>query len=118
MYLQLITLFMLLSISAWANPSQKEIETLFDKYQRITQGEKLAVQEVFTKEFIAGVGGEKSLREGWGKEKKTKQRLTITPARKDPNMLFVKRGEGHSSFIVVKKEGKWLIEGTIEDENN
>ncbi|MFN9114025.1 MAG: hypothetical protein ACK5XN_28500 [Bacteroidota bacterium] len=118
MYLQLITLLIFISFTAWANPSQKEIETLFEKYQQITQGHKIALGDVFTKEFIAGVGGEKSLREGWEKEKKTKQKLMITPARKDPNMIFVKRGTGHSSFIVVKKEGKWLIEGTIEDENN
>ncbi|MBY0516628.1 MAG: hypothetical protein K2P81_06965 [Bacteriovoracaceae bacterium] len=124
MQIQLILTLFILSIgSVWAAPSETEIKALFERYDQVIEGKKISFNDVFTVKFIKESGGEKAIRSGWEKEKKTNYTLQITPGRKDKDLVFVKRipaGEKSvdSSFIVVNKSGKWLIEGTISDEND
>jgi hypothetical protein len=119
----MLTLIVFLSFSAWAAPSESEITALFERYDQIIEGKKISFNDVFTVKFIKESGGEKALRSGWEREKKVSYKLQITPGRKDKDLVFVKRihpneKSSDSSFIVVNKSGKWLIEGTISDENN
>lgn len=124
MHIQLsIIAGLLCTTLAWAQPKQEEIKQLFAKYEQIIEGKKdVKVYDVFTKKFVAESGGEKSLMEGWEKEKKVSYDFSIKPSRMNKDMAYVQRipagskEKPHSSFIVVKEQGQWRIEGTIGDE--
>ncbi len=124
MHIQLsLFLALLCTTLAWAQPPHKEIKQLFAKYDKIVEGNKdVSVADVFTKKFIADAGGEKSLLGGWEKEKKATYVLSIKPSRTNKDRAYVQRvpagskQKPHSSFVVVKEQGKWRIEGNIEDE--
>lgn len=124
MYIQLSILAGILCTTlALAQPKQEEIKKLFAKYEQIIEGKKdVKVHDVFTKRFVSESGGEKSLLEGWEKEKKVVYDLNIKPSRRNKDRVYVQRvpagskQKPHSSFIVVKEKGQWRIEGTIGDE--
>jgi len=125
MFIQLTTLLFaaMLSTVAIAGPSEKEIKDLFSRYEQIVQGEKsVKAQDVFSSSFLQEAGGEKSLAGSFEKEKPQKWDLHIKPSRRDQNRAYVERvpagskQKSHSSFIVVKEKGQWLIEGTISDD--
>ena len=124
MRLQLIlTLLLLCSSLAWAQPAQNEVNELFAKYESVMNGEKVALGDVFSPEFIADVGSEKSLGLAGEKEsEKQNYQLLIQPSRRNPNMAYVKRipagsnEKPHSSFVLIKHNGKWVIQGTISDD--
>jgi hypothetical protein len=124
MHIQLgIVAALLCTTLAWADPKQGEIKKLFAKYEQIVEGKKdVKIHDVFTKKFVTEAGGEKSLLEGWEKEKKGQYDLTIKPSRNNRNRVYVQRvpagskQKPHSSFVVVKEQGQWRIEGTIGDE--
>ena len=124
MYIQLSILAGILCTTlALAQPKQEEIKQLFAKYEQIIEGKKdVKVHDVFTKKFVSEAGGEKSLLEGWEKEKKVVYDLNIKPSRNNKDRVYVQRipagskQKAHSSFIVVKEKGHWRIEGTIGDE--
>ncbi len=124
MYIQLSILAGLLCTTlAWAQPQQTEMKELFAKYDQIIEGKKdVKALDVFTKKFVDEAGGEKSLTEGWDKTKKVVYDLSIKPSRSNKDLAYIQRvpagskQKAHSSFIVVKEQGQWRIEGTIEDE--
>lgn len=124
MHIQLSLLAGLLCTTlAWAQPQQDEMKKLFEKYDQIIDGKKdVKVSDVFTKKFVAEAGGEKSLLEGWEKTKNVVYDLSIKPSRSNKDLAYIQRvpagskQKAHSSFIVVKEQGEWRIEGTIEDE--
>ena len=124
MHIQLsLILALLCTTLAWAKPPHKEIKQLFAKYDMIVHGNKgVNFADVFTTSFLKEAGGEKSLLDGWEKEKKMTYELIIKPSRTNRNRAYVQRvpagskRKPHSSFVVVKEQGKWRIEGNIEDE--
>lgn len=124
MHIQLsLILALLCTTLAWAKPPHKEIKQLFAKYDMLVEGNKaVSSTDVFTQSFLREVGGEKSLFDGHEKEKKVAYDLVIKPSRTNKNRAYVKRvpagskHKPHSSFVVVKEQGKWRIEGNIEDE--
>jgi hypothetical protein len=124
MHIQLsLILAFLCTTLAWAKPPHKEIKQLFAKYDMLVEGNKSVNSvDVFTKSFVKEAGGEKSLFGGSEKEKKVAYDLIIKPSRTNKNRAYVQRvpagskQKPHSSFVVVKEQGKWRIEGNIEDE--
>lgn len=117
MRLQLILCLLLASLPVLAGP-QEEIRELFSRYDSHMSGEKTNSQEIFTAEFLKENSDSLSVGKA---DKKTLVEYEIKLGRTNKQMAFVKRlvnGESEgSSFVVVKKNGKWLIEGTLSDEN-
>ena len=129
MRIQLIILFSLISLSAFA-VDDKSMQELFTKYDSVMDQKKVdLIDEVFTQKFIRDSGGKQELTD------KIKE-LTTPPSQSKTKMSWKKgqKGEvylakvkeisankmkaGHESeFIVIIEDGKPKIDGTMSDGN-
>lgn len=130
MRIQLVILFTLFSLSAFA-VDDKSMKELFAKYDQVMDQKKTdLIDEVFTKKFIRDSGGKEEL------ISKIKE-LTSPPSQSKTSMTWKKglRGEVYlakvkeistnkmkkdsqeSEFIVITEDGKLKIDGTMSDSN-
>ncbi len=124
MYLQLaLVVWLISSPPVLAQPAQAEVNELFTKYESVMSGEKITLTEVFSPEFIPELGDTKDLQKSAEKSQSPQRYdLVIKPSRRNPNMAYVKRipagsnEKPHSSFVLIKRRGKWVIQGTISDD--
>ena len=125
MHIQLGFLLLLVSFTAWAQPAQQEVNELFSKYEAVMNGEKANLMEVFSPEFLSEPGNTKDFQKSADKSSEKdnlRYELVIQPSRRNPNLAYVKRipagssDKPHSSFVLVKHNGKWVIQGTLSDD--
>jgi len=126
MRVQLILLIgLLLNSTVWAN-NEKEMQTLFEKYDAIVKYHEVEfVEEVFSQKFLKENGGKEefvtkvldSPKEK--KPKKLKRILQSWKKGKVGKIIFAKVKDDEKSdpsqFVIVEENGKLKIDGTISD---
>ena len=118
MRLQLSILLLLFSFPLFAHESEPQLRDLFKRYDQVMSGENIKANEVFSQKFLEDFEAE-GLKE---KKNKSQFKLDIKEGLRDKNILFVKRvfediDSPHTTFIIVKENNNWRIEGTSSDDH-
>ena len=118
MRIQVSILLLMFSFSLYAHESEQEIKDLFDRYDQVMSGEKIKTTEVFSQKFLEDFEAD-NLNE---KKNKAQFKLEIKEGLRDKNILFVKRvfeakDSQPTTFIIVKENNSWRIEGTTSDDH-
>jgi hypothetical protein len=116
---------LMLAAPAWASDVQKDVEDVFEKYERVVHEHEVGkADEVFTGKFLDGEGGKRAFTDKVKTRPKTKSRtdyrLEVKQGHVDPDLAFAKMtpadGSAPATFVMKKgRDGKWRIEGTISD---
>lgn len=120
-----ILIFCLISSSAIAQTTEKDMRKLFDKYEEVMNQQKVElIDEVFTKKFLESHGGKEAFAEKvktlpYVKPKKGIAKAFARLKKSKVGKFFTvkdKRGDDVSKeFIVKEEDGKLKIDGTLSD---
>lgn len=119
MRFQMILLFFFISLNTFASDDQ-EIKLLLSHYSEITRQHKVTlIENVFTQKFLHENGGKNEFEKKVKSQplSKIKDSFTWKKGVKE-NLYFAQlKPNADSQFIIVKENGKWKINGTINDAN-